>query len=110
MKPDISSSPLGPTPRTDPLIVDALPSEQLLNIRAYVEQHGGTWITLADGGYQIAFPEGTLQYVGSRDVYTTAYRIQFPDGAWLTWYRDGRISPVTGWPQGMRSCITIPVE
>ena len=61
MKPDISSSPLGPTPRTDPLIVDALPSEQLLNIRAYVEQHGGTWITLADGGYQIAFPEGTLQ-------------------------------------------------
>ena len=65
---------------------------------------------LADGGYQITFPAGTRQHLGSHDERTDVYRIQFPDGAWLTWYRDGRLSSITGWPQGMSSSITIPTE
>ncbi len=83
MKSDISSNQPAPLPRTDPLIVDRMPPARLAEVQAYIEHHGGIWLMLADGGY-------------------------LPDGAWLTWYRDGRISPVTGWPQRMSSTITIP--
>lgn len=110
MKSDILSHQPEPMPRTEPLIIDRLPSERLQKVRAYIERHCGTLMKLADGGYQITFPTGTQQHLESQDERTSVYRIQFPDSAWLTWYQGGRISSVTGWPQGMSSNITIPIE
>lgn len=110
MNVNISANQPTPQPRTDPLIIDPLPLEQLVSTQAYVQQHGGFWITLADGGYQIVFPMGTQQTLGYQDEYGEIYHIHFPDGAWLLWWRRGRISAVNGWPQGMSSKIVRPVE
>jgi len=102
-----SSDPPAPTPRVDPLIVDRLPPERLATIWAYIEQHGGSWTALADGGYLITFPAGTQQWQESKDERTETHLIQFPDGALITWYKSGRMSPITGLPQGMRYGINL---
>ncbi|MEO9030222.1 MAG: hypothetical protein ABI413_15555 [Ktedonobacteraceae bacterium] len=110
MKPDISANQPAPTPRTEPLIIDRLTPGRLQKVQVYVEGHGGTWIMLADGGYQITFPPGTQQRLDNRNEQTETYIIQFPDGAWITWDRTGRISPVNGLPQKMSNSISVPFE
>lgn len=110
MRYDVSSNQSAPTPRTNPLIVDHLGTDQLTKIRTYIESHGGVWTFLADDGYQVFFPSGTLQWLTGRDEGTETYTIQFPDTALLTWYRSGRISPVNGWPRQMSSRIALPMN
>jgi hypothetical protein len=65
---------------------------------------------LADGGYQITFPAATQQWLESRSARSATETIQFPDGALLTLYTCGRISPVNGWPQGMSKSISISLS
>lgn len=110
MRESISSNQFSPTPLSDPLIVDGIETEQAIKARTYVESHGGTWMFLADGGYQIFFPPGTLQWLLERNERTETYTIQFPDTALMTWSRKGRINPVNGWPQGMSKRIVVPSE
>jgi hypothetical protein len=64
--------------------------------RRFVERHGGSFVALRSpkGSYRLDFPPGAR--VERNDEYEPhdSYRIAYPDGAFLTWYRmfklDGR--------------------
>lgn len=108
MKSDVSARQSLPTPRTDALVLDPIEPEQLPQIRAYVENHGGTWTELADGGSHILFPAGTLQWLSERNEHTETYTIQFPDTALFTWQKSGHISLSSGLPRVMTSRMSLP--
>lgn len=99
-----------PEPRTEPLIIDQFTPGMEAKMRTYVEAHGGVWVELADGGYQITFPSGTQQWQNRRTTCSTTDTIQFPDGAQLTLSTRGRISSINGWPQGLSRSISLPHE
>jgi hypothetical protein len=100
-------SPKQPEPRTYPLVIDRVAPYDLIRCQAYIEAHGGSWMTIADGGSVILFPQGTLQWLEQEDEHISIYTIQFPDKAVLTWRRMGYV-PTRGFPASLCNQIMIP--
>jgi hypothetical protein len=95
------------SPRTGPLVIDDIVPDRLPTTKAYIHRHGGTLYPLADGGYLLDFPDGTIQQC-VQQIGDDGYRIhiiQFPDQAQLTWYQEGNISK--GIPRNLRNSLGI---
>ncbi len=63
--------------------------DEMLFYRRFVERHGGAFEAVRQpvGGYRLDFPPGTR--IVTNDAYDLrdSYRLLYPDGAFMTWYR-----------------------
>jgi hypothetical protein len=108
MKSNLLPDPPAPVPRTEPLLIHRIDPEELPRVRAYVELHGGAWMALADGGFLLTFPPGTVQWQVEQKEQQGVYRLRFPDGAIVIWLRLARSSLVENWPAQSSNEIRLP--
>jgi hypothetical protein len=108
MKNVTSLDPPAPVPRHEPLLIHRIASEELPRTRAYIELHGGVWMALADGGYLLTFPPGTVQWLEEQTEQQSVYHLRFPDGGIVIWLRVARSSLVESWPAQSSNALRLP--
>jgi hypothetical protein len=92
--------------RTEPLLIDRLRPEEEAAVRTYLVTHGGRLESLADGGYLLHLPPGTIEELNAEDATIAVYTLTFPDQATVNWFRGGRV-PHTGMPGRLELGIVV---